>query len=143
MNSITKSMSDIIRCQMRHRADYMEQFGLKGCHANYILALCEEPGISQEQLAKRIYANKSNIARQIAVLEENGYVYRENDAADKRTLHVYPTERALGLLPLIREKQDEWDNFVTKDLTEEEIAQACAVLQKVKTQADVFLEREC
>lgn len=143
MNTITKAMHDIARCQMRHRADYMEQFGLKGCHANYITVLCEEPGISQEQLAKRIYANKSNIARQIAVLEENGYVCRENDTADKRTLHVYPTEKALELLPLIQKKQDEWDNFVTKDLTEEEISHARTILQKMKTQADLFLEREC
>ena len=142
MNSITKAMYDVARCQMRHRADYMEQFGLKGCHANYIMALCEDPGISQEQLAKRLYANKSNIARQIAALEENGYVYRENDAADKRTLHVYPTEKALELLPLIREKQDEWDSFVTKDLTKEEIIQAHDILKKMKCQADIFLERE-
>lgn len=142
MNSITKAIYDVARCQMRHRADYMEKFGLKGCHANYIMALCENPGISQEQLAKRLYANKSNIARQIAALEENGYVYRENDASDKRTLHVYPTEKALDLLPLIREKQDEWDSFVTKDLTEEEIAQTRTILKKMKHQADLFLERE-
>lgn len=142
MNLIVKTMHDIDRCQMRHKSDYMGQFDLKGFHANYIAALCEEPGISQEQLTKRLYANKSNIARQIAVLEENGYVRRENDAADKRLLHVYPTEKALELLPLIREKQDEWDNFVTKDLTAEEIAQARLILQKIKRQADAFTERE-
>ena len=142
MNSITKAMHDIARCQMRHRSNYMEQFGLKGCHANYIMTLCEEPGISQEQLTKRLYANKSNIARQISVLEENGYVYRENDTADKRILHVYPTQKALDLLPLIREKQDQWDAFVTKELTAEESAQARIILQKIKRQADAFMERE-
>ena len=142
MDSITKALHDIARCQMRHRSSYMEQFGLKGCHARYIMALCEEPGISQEQLTKRLYADKSNIARQIAVLEESGYVRRENDATDKRILHVYPTEKALELLPLIREKQEQWDEFVTKDLTEEEIAQARVILQKMKRQADAFIERE-
>lgn len=142
MNSITKAMHDIARCQMRYRADYMEQFGLKGCHANYIMVLCEEPGISQEQLAKRLYANKSNIARQIAVLEENGYIYRENDATDKRILHVYPASKAFDLLPLILKKQNEWDSFVTKELTEEETALARVILQKMKHQADSFLEKE-
>lgn len=141
MNSITKAMHDIARCQMRYRADYMEQFGLKGCHANYIMALCEEPGISQEQLTKRLYANKSNIARQIAVLEENGYVRRENDAADKRILRVYPTEKALELLPLVQTRQDEWDNFVTKDLTAGEIALAREILQKMKHQAEALIEK--
>ena len=142
MNSITKTLHDIARCQMRYRADYMEQFGLKGCHANYIMALCEDPGISQEQLTRRLYANKSNIARQIAFLEENGYVRRENDIGDKRILHVYPTEKALELLPLIQMKQEKWDHFVTKDLTDEEIEQARMILKKIKLRADAFMEME-
>lgn len=142
MNSVTKAIHDIARCQMRHRAGYMEQFGLKGCHASYLMALCEEPGISQEQLARRLYANKSNIARQLAVLEENGYVRRETDAADKRIQRVYPAEKALALLPLIQEKQAEWDSFITNDLTKEELDLARMVLRKMKQKADAFTERE-
>ncbi len=140
MNRITRDMHDIARCQMRYRSDYMERFGLKGCHANYLLALCEEPGISQEQLTRRIYANKSNIARQIAVLEEGGYVRRENDPEDKRILRVYPTEKALALLPLIREKQEEWDLFLTEGLSKEELGLAEELLRKLKERADAFVE---
>lgn len=140
MDTITSILHDISRCQMRYRADYMEQFGLKGCHASYIRALCLEPGISQEQLAKTIYANKSNIARQIAVLEEGGYVYRENDPADKRVLHVYPTQKARELFPLIQTRQEEWNRLLTRDLTEEEIDRALLLLQKMKRQADAFME---
>ena len=142
MNTLTRDIHDIARCLMRYRADSMEQFELKGCHANYILTLCEEPGISQEQLAKRLYANKSNITRQIAVLEEKGYVRRENDPSDKRLLHVYPTEKARELLPLIQSNQKKWDAFVTEGLSGEELAQARRILQKMKEQAVVFMERE-
>ena len=142
MQEITDAMHDIMRCRAQYRTGYMEQFGLKGCHANYILALCEEPGSSQEQLARRIYADKSNIARQIAVLEENGYAHRQVDAEDKRVQRVYPTEKAQELLPLIREKQELWDNFITSCLTAEELTQANAVLRKMKRRADIFRERE-
>lgn len=142
MNIITKDMHDITRCQAQYRASYMEPFELRGPHANYLMALCTEPGISQEQLGRQIYANKSNIARQVSVLEEKGYVYRECDAKDKRILHVYPTEKAKELLPLILKKQEEWDNFITKNLTEEELAQARTILQRMKHQADAFMERE-
>lgn len=142
MNIITKNMHDITRCQAQYRTGYMEAFELRGHHAGYLMALCAEPGISQEQLGRRVYANKSNIARQIAVLEEKGYVYRVSDEKDKRILHVFPTEQAKEILPLIQKKQEEWDNFITRDLTSEELAQIRKILQKMKHRADEFMERD-
>ena len=140
MDTILQDMHAIMRCQAQYRQSYMEQFGLKGCHAHYLMALCAEPGISQEQLTRRIYANKSNVARQLAVLEEAGYVRRESDGADKRVLRVYPTQKALDLLPLILEKQALWARFVTEALSEAELEQAAAILGKMKRRADTFLE---
>ena len=141
MNSITKDMQDITRLHTGYRLSYMEPLGLRGCHANYIIALCAEPGISQEQLARRLYANKSNIARQIAFLEESGYVRRESDETDKRVMRVYPTEKALEILPLISEKEEEWEKFVTEDLTSGEIETARAILKKIKQCAEEFAEK--
>ena len=37
------------------------------------------PGISQKLLGQLIFVNKSNVARQLAVLEEKGYVRRQNE----------------------------------------------------------------
>ncbi len=142
MNGIIKTIHDIDRCQMRYKAGYMEGLGLKGFHAGYITEICEEPGISQDQLAKRLYADKSNIARQAAFLEENGYVRRENDSADKRILRLYPTERALSLLPEILKKQTEWDSFVTSELTEDDIYAVSEILKKIKCRADAFGKTE-
>lgn len=142
MNQITKDMHDIARAQSRYRVKYMEALGLKGCHANYLLALCAEPGISQEQLSARIYADKSNVARQLAMLEEGGYVRREVDRSDKRVMLVYPTEKALGLLPLIIQKQAEWETFVTETLSVEEREQMRELLKKIKHRTDAFFEKE-
>ena len=61
---------------------------------------------------------------------------------DKRLMHVYPTEKARELLPLIRSNQEKWDAFVTEELSEEELAQARRILQKMKERAVVFMERE-
>ena len=41
-------------------------------HHTYILNVCRNPGISQEALSQLIFVNKSNVARQLAVLEEKG-----------------------------------------------------------------------
>lgn len=140
MDAILQDMHAVMRCQAQYRQSYMEQFGLKSCHAHYLMALCAEPGISQEQLARRIYANKSNVARQLAALEESGYVRRDSDGADKRVLRVYPTQKARELLPLILEKQARWEHFVTEPLSETELEQAAAILAKLKSRAEAFLE---
>ena len=69
MPHIIKTMNEITRCGMQYRTDNLEPFGLKSCHASYLLEICRNPGISQDTLARRICINKSNIARQIVVLE--------------------------------------------------------------------------
>ena len=72
MDAITRSMGNLIRCMNRYRAEHLAPLALKPCHAGYLLEICACPGISQEQLSRRIYANKSNVARQLAALEEGG-----------------------------------------------------------------------
>ena len=62
-----------------------------------------EQGMTQEQLARRIYQNKSSVARQLAVLEEAGFVRRVCCDSDRRVTELYPTERAKAALPEIRQ----------------------------------------
>ena len=50
---------------------------------------------SQEQLVKEIYVHKSSVARQLALLEQNGFITRSACPSDRRQLLVYPTEKAL------------------------------------------------
>lgn len=142
MNHISNIMNDIARSQMNYRAKFMEKFGLRGFHAKYIVSLCTEPGISQEQLTRRINTNKSNVARQLAVLEETGYVFRRTDSEDKRILRVYPTEKAKEIFPVIEAKKSEWDEFVTCGLSAEEKTQIAIILKKIKQRADAFTEGE-
>jgi len=52
---------------------------------------------SQAEMARQLNVNKSSVTRQLAVLEEKGYIRREPAAADKRILLVYPTQKALDV----------------------------------------------
>ena len=56
--------------------------------------LRDKHGISQEKLAKMIYINKSNVTRNLAVLEKNGYIERRPAENDKRVMLVFPTQKA-------------------------------------------------
>ena len=141
MELLSLDMHDITRCQNQNRREFMEQFELEGLHAKYIDALCEKPGISQEALSRRLYVNKSTVARQLLTLEKDGWVRREQDGSDRRILRVFPTQKALQIHPQIQRMEREWDAFITAGLTEQERQTARLLLRKMKRQADVFMEK--
>ena len=140
MSQIIRDMLEISRCGVQYRSDNLAQFGLKSIHASYLTEICANPGISQDRLAKLIFINKSNVARQVAVLEEDGFVRRVPSAADKRVMELYPTEKTLEILPRINEMLLCWENCITHDLTEEEKDLLTALLGKMSTRAARYME---
>ena len=140
MSQIIRDITEVARCGAQYRSDQLSPMGLKACHASYLTQICAEPGISQDGLARRICINKSNVARQAAVLEEEGFITCRPSASDKRVLELYPTQKALSILPQIREILDCWDGCVTADLTCEEKEQLAALLAKMKIRATAYME---
>lgn len=140
MPYIVKTMNEIVRCGMQYRNERLAPFGLKSSHASYLLEICRSPGISQDTLAKRICFNKSNIARQIAVLEEGGFVRRKPGAEDKRVMELYPTEKTLELMPQIRQVLRSWRSYLMEGLSEEEIAVLDKALTSMRSRAGDWME---
>ena len=105
-----------------------------------LLEICACPGISQEQLARRIYINKSNVARQLAILEENGYVTRRPGEEDRRVMRVYPTEKAQAALPRIQEIMGNWEEAVAMGLTAAEREKLSDLLEDMTRRASALLE---
>ena len=95
---ISKNIAAIGRYLRRQRNRYMAPLGLKGLHARLLLDILEHPGISQDGLAQKAGFDKSNIARQVAVLEEAGYVSRRPSANDKRVLELNPASAPYAAL---------------------------------------------
>ena len=140
MPYIIKTMNEIVRCGMQYRNEQLAPFGLKSSHASYLLEICRSPGISQDILAKRICFNKSNIARQIAVLEEDGFVQRKPSQDDKRIMELYPTEKTLELMPQIRQVLRDWRCYLMEGMTEEEIRVLDKALETMRQRAGAWVE---
>ena len=140
MSQIIRDMLEISRCGVQYRSDNLAQYGLKSIHASYLTEICANPGISQDRLAKLIFINKSNVARQVAVLEEEGFVRRVPSAADKRVMELYPTEKTLKIVPQINQMLLCWENCITHDLSEEEKELLTALLGKMSSRAARYME---
>lgn len=128
-----------------YRNEKMKKFGLGGMHHTYILNICKYPGVTQEQLAEIIFVNKSNVARQLAMLEKQEYIRREPDPKDGRKLLVYPTEKAHNVYPKVVEILREWNEIILegfsteeKEVLEKELSE---MMKKAKVVVDT-LEKE-
>lgn len=113
---------------------------LKPCLQSYILALTRTPGLSQEQIARRLCVDKSSVTRALNSLEKMGYVERKRHESDKRITLVYPTEKATGSREAIRAVFKEWNEYINGAFTEEEAAQFIALLEKAAHRAAEYAE---
>lgn len=132
---ISKDIAAVGRYLRRHRNQYMEPFGLKSIHARYLIEVCENPGISQDGLTQLLNFDKSNVARQAALLEEQGFLQR-SPGEDKRVLRLYPTEKTLALLPGLQTAMDGWERDLLRSLTPEEESTFAALLAKIRDRAE-------
>ncbi len=140
MSDIMHNITDIARCAAQFRSEELAPLGLKSCHASYLCVICSNPGITQDQLARKIFINKSNVARQLAILEEEGFVQRRSSPEDRRAMQVFPTQKALACLPKIDHIFETWETLVSQDLTEEEQQQISNILDKVKVRAGQWMD---
>ena len=140
MSQIIRDITEIARCGAQYRTEALAPMGLKACHARYLTEICAHPGISQDKLAVRICINKSNVARQAAVLEEEGFITRTPSASDKRILELHPTQKTLDLLPSISPILSRWEACLTSDLTDEEKETVERILERMKEKASCWME---
>ena len=135
MSKMLKEMGLINRCGGAYRTNRLPCDTLPAFQHNFLIAVCEHPGFSQDQLARHLFLNKSTVTRRITYLEENGYVTRVPSESDKRVMLVYPTERALALLPRINELIDEWGDVLTEGIDPAELAVFQSVLSRLSCRA--------
>ena len=141
MPDLMHHITDIARCAALYRQEEFASLGLKSCHASYLAAICAYPGITQDQLARRIFINKSNVARQLVILEEDGFVERKPSPEDKRAIQVFPTQKAKDAMPEIVRSFRVWESFVAQDLSEEERALLVSMLDKMKARSADWMEK--
>lgn len=141
MARITRWIAISERCAMLFRMEAFKDIEIPVSSYMYIYYLCNHnEGINQDSLAKKVYVNKSNVARNIKALENSGYVYREVDENDKRAYKVYPTDKAYAILPFIKNKMGYFNDVLCNGLTEDEVNTLNSLLIKVAKNASTFID---
>ncbi len=140
MRAFMRQISITYRCAMQYRERELADTGLGGCQTPYLTALYRRPGLTQEELAQELDVNKSSVTRQLAMLEDKGYVYRMSDEQDRRVLRVYPSEKALALRERLYQVLGNWSNFLTQDFTDEERERLAELMNRVAARAESYVQ---
>ena len=108
-----------------------EPLGLSSGLAPFVMITCENGEMPQNRFCELLDISKSTAAKTLARLEEMGYVRREENQQDGRSVIVYPTEKARAVYPYLREIGTAWVRKMTEGLTEQEQAVFFRTMSKI------------
>lgn len=140
MHPFMRQISITYRCAMRFREAELADTGLAGCQTPYLTILYRQPGISQEEMARSLNVNKSSVTRQLALLEEKGYVRREPSSRDKRIALVYPTEKAIDVKDRLYRCYGDWNSYLTQDFSEAEKEMLSKLMVRIAARAEDYVK---
>lgn len=106
----------------------------------YLVRICENPGIIQEQLLDLIKVDRSTATRALQKLESNGFIEKRNDPGNRKIKKIYPTDKARKAYPFII-RENEHSNAVALDgFTEQEAAEAERYLRRIRQNIEADFE---
>ena len=74
----------------------LREIGLSAPQCDVLTTLTEAEGVSQQELAKRLYVTKGNISGLLDRLETMGLVERRSTVTDRRQYEIYLTPTGRG-----------------------------------------------
>jgi len=97
LGSPGRRFSIIQRLSLIYLSGPLSESGISKGKIPYLMKILTSPGIVQEDLTNHLCLDRAATARALLALEENGFVYREEDPTDRRRKKVYPTAKAQSL----------------------------------------------
>ncbi len=120
MPTILGNIATISRCVSEYRNKRIGE-KIAGIYHRYILTVTANPGMSQDDIAKKLCINKSSTTRHLTTLEEHGYITRTPSIDDKRKMLVYPTEKAIEIFPKVLSVKQECNRLLEEGIDEKEL----------------------
>ena len=116
-----KRINFLFRLSMRHIRGEMKKIGVGPSDYSFLFILFFREGLSQDEMSKAMYVDKSYTARAIARLEKMGLVERRPDPEEYRVKRIFLKEKARGMEDDIFSVLINWQNVLVKDIDPEDV----------------------
>ncbi|MDY0297932.1 MAG: MarR family winged helix-turn-helix transcriptional regulator [Acidobacteriota bacterium] len=124
----------IMRCarQLEHLSGSgLSSQGLGSGRIRLLLAVLQNPGITQEQLSAHAAIDKTTTAKTVSRLEQFGYIQRHRDEKDLRLRRLFPTELALSLRADLERRGRMIEEILLRGFLETEITRLSGFLSRM------------
>ena len=98
----------------------------------YLVRICENPGIIQEQLLELIKVDRSTATRAIQKLELNGFIEKKPDTENKKIKRLFPSEKGKEAYPFIKRENEHSNHVALEGFTETEAELAARLLRRIR-----------
>lgn len=100
-----------------------------------LLNLYENEGISQDDMAKILFMDKSVITRSLKLLEAKGLVRRMQNERDKRSKHLYSTAAGKAQRVFLVAVLEKWINYLSADMDQKALEVLLDGMQTISVRA--------
>ena len=114
------------------------QYGLSGGQWKVILSLSIQNGLSQKDLAERIFIDSTTLVPIIDAMEKKGLVERRTDPKDRRNNNVFLTTKSEPFVDPIIEIIIRMRKIFFKNITENDLEFTKNILKKITANADSY-----
>lgn len=118
-----QKMGVVSRLAWEYAREKMDTDGLSNVQSKVCIAIYNDPGLSQDDVARVLGMDKSSIAKLIAKLMDGKYVTRQTNPQDRREYKLYLDERGekatLELVSYLNEFQERFFTSIRPELLDE------------------------
>lgn len=98
----------------------------------YIVRICENPGIIQEQLIDLIKVDRSTATRVLQKLENNGLIEKRSNLENKKNKNLFATEQGKAIYKLIIREHEFSNEVALSGFKEKEIEAVFRYVQRIR-----------
>ena len=117
-----------------------KKFNLTKGQYLYLVRICENPGIIQEQLSDMIKVDRTTVSRAVKKLEKEKLVVKKKDPHNRKIKRLYATNKGEEIYPFLLREHEHSNRVALQGFTEEEIDIIFELLQRVRKNIEVDWE---
>jgi len=118
IRNFLQSFSILYRQTFQDLDAKLKPYGITASQYMYILCICENEGLSQEQICDRLKLDRAPVARAAKALERDGYITRTVSADDRRQNQLYSTEKGKRTYEKIKAIVEQYETELMGSLTD-------------------------
>lgn len=99
----------------------------------YIVRICENPGIIQEQLIDLIKVDRSTATRVLQKLETSGFIEKRPDDFNKKIKKIFPTDKGNSIYPFVIKEHTYSNEVALTGFSESEKHEVFEYLHRIRT----------